>query len=299
VLSTTNADLLYESAIRGEKLDIYALADFLEEEGEFEKANDLRGSAPTISLPITDSMKMKFAWVPPGESWLGGGSYDGRYQERKPQPGDRHFTLEHPLWCGIYPVTQAEWKDVMGNNPSRFADNPTHPVEMVSLDEVEKFLAKLNQERSGRGHVFRLPTEWEWEYICRGGPLTKRESKYDFYFAKSKTDLTPVRSNDLSSHQANFDGRHPAGNAKEGPNLQRTSPVGSYLPNPLGIYDLHGNVREWTSTVVEDEPFSYRVVRGGCWDRSGQRCTAAFHDWNGPGIRYNYIGFRLLAEVKP
>src|SRR5262249_1584841 len=146
------------------------------------------------------------------------------------------------LWCGVYPVTQAEWQEVMSKKPSRFKNKPRYPVECVSWNDVQKFIERLNQRSREIGVVCRLPTEEEWEYVCRGGPLSEDQSKYLYYFARTKTDLTPAPTNDLSSTQANFDGRFPFGSADKGPYLMRPCEVGSYLPNPLGIYDLQGNV---------------------------------------------------------
>jgi len=128
-------------------------------------------------------------------------------------------------------------------------------------------------------------------YICRGGPSTKEESAFDFYFAESKTNLTPLRTNDQTSDLTNFDGNYPAGNANKGPYLKCTCTVGSYFPNPMGIYDMHGNVREWTSSMED----STLVVRGGSWDCSGQSCSAANRSFRSPGYRSSLLGFRLLA----
>jgi len=235
-----------------------------------------------IEVPLSGSVKMKFAWVPPGTSWLGGG--DGK-------PGTQQFTLPQGLWCGVYPVTQAEWQAVMGDNPSHFGGKPQHPVESVSWNRVQEFLAAMNKKLSGSGLVYRLPTEAEWEYICRGGPISQEQSKYSFYFAKSKTDLTPAPTNDLSSRQANFNGNYPVGTAPKGPYLGSTSEVGLYLPNPLGIYDLHGNVWEWTST----EEGSVRVIRGGSWYVNGVFCTASIRFSYGPDDARIDLGCRLLA----
>ncbi|MFM7148555.1 MAG: SUMF1/EgtB/PvdO family nonheme iron enzyme [Gemmataceae bacterium] len=250
-------------------------------------------ASPTIDLPLGAYQTMRFAWVPAGTSWLGGGSVYDDEESRPPQPGKYSFTLRKALWCGIYPVTQAEWQSVMGNNPSHFMDRPSNPVEMVSWDDVEVFLEKLNDSGPAKGLSFRLPNEPEWEYICRGGPLSRDESMYDFTFAKSKADLTPVRSNELSSYQANFDGKYPTFYAKRGPYLASTSPVGSYTPNPLGIYDMHGNVWEWMS--METLVTVGRPIRGGGWNYGGPACATVNRDSFHPRTRHNNLGFRLLA----
>jgi formylglycine-generating enzyme required for sulfatase activity len=235
-----------------------------------------------VGATITNSLGMQFAWVPPGDSWLGGG--DGK-------PGTTKFTLKQGLWCGVFPVTQAEWQAVAGSNPSHFKDNPRYPVESVSWNDAQKFIEQLNQRTRADGLVYRLPTEQEWEYICRGGPLSQDQSKYHFYFARSKTDLTSAPTNNLASTQANFDGRTPAGSAANGPYLQRPSDVDLYLPNPLGIYDLHGNVWEWTSS----QEGSARVIRGGSWYSRGADCAAAYRRRSEAGYASEYVGFRLLA----
>jgi formylglycine-generating enzyme required for sulfatase activity len=194
-------------------------------------------------------------------------------------------------WAGIYPVTQAEWQAVMGDTPSHFKGNPRYPVESVSWNRVQEFLKKLNDRLAGDGLLSRLPTEQEWEYIYRGGPISQAQSAYHFYFARSKTDLTPAPTNNLSSTQANFNGDYPAGSAAKGPNLQRPCDVGLYLPNPLSIYDLAGNVWEWTSS----EEGSGRVIRGGGWGNRGEDCTASDRIRSEPDDSFFSIGFRLLA----
>lgn len=235
----------------------------------------------TIEVPLPSSLRMEFAWVPPGQSWLGGAG----------KPGTKEFTLAKGLWCGVYPVTQAEWQAVMGNNPSRFAGKPRHPVEQVSWDDTQAFLQKLNTRVAYRGLTCRLPSEQEWEYICRGGPISQAQSAYDFYFARSKSDLTAVPTDHLSSRQANFDGRHPAGSAAKGPYLRATCKVGLYSPNPLGIYDLHGNVWEWTSSLDGSD----LVFRGGGWGDEGEDCTAWWRQSEEQGDCDCDRGFRVLA----
>jgi formylglycine-generating enzyme required for sulfatase activity len=236
----------------------------------------------TIEVPLTSSIKMTCAWVPSGESWLGGGGGT---------EGETPFAFEKGLWCGIYPVTQEQWQAVMGSNPSHFKGKAKNPVEQVSYNDIQQFLKKVNAANSRSGFLYRLPTADEWEYILRGGPIPKSQSQYHYYFARSKTDLTDVHTNDLSSTQANFDGKYPAGSGKKGPYLESTSAVGNYLPNPLGMYDMHGNVWEWTST----EEGSDRVRCGGSWFHFGTSCEASLRLRYVPVTRNNYLGFRLLA----
>src|SRR5204863_6448340 len=132
---------------------------------------------------------------------------------------------------GVYPVTQAQYEKVMGNNPSQFRpgkdglDTADFPVENISWQNAKDFCAKLSAlpaEKSA-GRVYRLPTEAEWEYACRAGTTTP------FAFGKA-----------LSSDQANFNGTLPYGGAAKGPHLNRPAKVGSYKPNAFGLYDMHG-----------------------------------------------------------
>ena len=240
------------------------------------------GIGDRVELPLTEAQNITMGWVPPGESWLAGGGGE---------EGTTAYTLEKGLWCGIYPVTQEQWQAVTGDNPSHFQGNPKNPVERVSWNDVQVFLQKLNAASSRSGFLYRLPTADEREYILRGGPISKSQSQYDYYFARSKTDLTTVGSNDLSSTQANFNGNYPAGSGKKGPYLKSTSVVGNYLPNPLGIYDMHGNVWEWTST----NRGSARVFCGGSRLSFGDSCKASLRRGQGPGFRDQILGFRLLA----
>jgi formylglycine-generating enzyme required for sulfatase activity len=245
------------------------------------------GIGDRVELPLTEKQSITMGWVPPGESWLGGGGG---------KEGKIPFALEKGLWCGIYTVTQEQWQAVMGNNPSHFQGLPKNPVEEVPYHDVEEFLQKVNAANSRSGFLYRLPSADEWEYILRGGPISKPQSQYDFYFAQSRTDLTPVTSNDLSSTQANFDGMNPAGAGIEGPSLDDTSAVGDYFPNPLGIYDMHGNVWEWTSTKTESDLIANdRVIFGGSLSDCGTTCRASNRYGLVPYDRNFNLGFRLLA----
>jgi formylglycine-generating enzyme required for sulfatase activity len=240
------------------------------------------GIGDRVELPLTETQNITMGWVPAGQSWLGGGGG---------KEGTTAFTLEQGLWCGIYPVTQEQWQAVISNNPSQFKNKAKNPVEQVSYNDIQQFLHKLNAANSRSGYLYRLPTADEWEYILRGGPISKSQSQYHYYFARSKTDLTAVGSNNLASTQANIHGNDQAGAGKKGPYLQTTSAVGNYLSNPLGMYDMHGNVWEWTFT----EKGSARVSCGGGWSPSGGRCRASRRRGRDPGNRVANLGLRLLA----
>jgi formylglycine-generating enzyme required for sulfatase activity len=215
--------------------------------------------------------------------------------------------IKEDFEIAVHTVTQGQWQAVMGNNPSYFSRRGNgrnsvldisdeelmlFPVETVSWEGAQQFIQKLNEREHGRGYLYRLPTEAEWEYACRGGATSEDECSYHFYFEKP--------TNDLSSKQANFDGNEPFGKAPRGKYLERTTRVGAYPPNKLGLCDMHGNVWQWcadefTATVSGRAPRSgSRVIRGGSWNFKGAYCQAAMNNGCAPTYRAPNIGFRLV-----
>ena len=159
------------------------------------------------------------------------------------------------------------------------------PVESVSWDDAQEFLQKLNEKERGRGYLYRLPTEAEWEYACRGGATSEAECSYHFFVDKP--------TDDLSSNQANFNGENPFGNAPKGPYLGRPTRVGAYPPNKLGLCDMHGNVWQWCNDLFVPGG-SDRVIRGGSWNSIGSGCRAAARNGYAPTDRNSIVfGFRL------
>jgi formylglycine-generating enzyme required for sulfatase activity len=250
--------------------------------------NELPVAEPTRATGelVTNAQGLKMVCIPAGTFWMG---------DRGSQ---KQVTVPTAFYIGVHPVTQGQWLAVMGSNPSYFcrkgdrvghvrgisdADLLQFPVEQVSWDDVQEFLKKINNREINRGLLYRLPTEAEWEYSCRGGATSQADCSFDYYLDQP--------TNDLSSEQANFDGDHPAGNASKGKYLGRTSKVGSYAPNRLGIYDMHGNVWEWTA----DSEGWDRVNRGGGWYRSGSDCRASNRGKAAVSARDRSLGFRLAA----
>jgi formylglycine-generating enzyme required for sulfatase activity len=248
---------------------------------------DYEGCEPVDAILERDnSVLMTFVRLPKGTFYMG---WDGEKKGTKTE-------IKEDFEIAIHDVTQGQWQAVMGNNPSWFSrkggarkylldisdeELKLFPVEQVSWDDAQEFIKKLNAKERGRGYLYRLPTEAEWEYACRGGATSEEECSYHFYIDKP--------TNDLSSEQANFNGTFPFGKVSKGKYLGRPTRVGAYPSNKLGLYDMHGNVWQWCA----DAWGSGRVFRGGCWNFDGTSCQAAFRYGNSPTYRNLSIGFRL------
>ncbi len=283
-----------QSALKEVRLDDLrpVVEELLELTPGREKLRRLLDSLPPVPREIVNAIGMKLVLIPKGKFLMGSPDSEA---ERQANEGPVHeVEITRPFYLGAFPVTQAQYQKVMGSNPSQFSGNPNNPVEQVSWDDAVAFCKKLSEmtEEQRKKRLYRLPTEAEWEYSCRGGAISK-----PFHFGAS-----------LSSTHANFDGRYPYGGAPVGPYLQRTTPVGSYAANAFGLYDMHGNVWEWCIDWFDDAYYNQsprqdpqgphsgerRVLRGGSWSYNGRNCRAAYRDGGGPGNRFHDIGFRVL-----
>ena len=178
------------------------------------------------------------------------------------------------FWMGETQVTQQLWTAVMGTNPSKFKGDGLRPVEQVSWNDCRDFLAKLNDMDSVRkaSLAFRLPTEEEWEHACRAG------STGDYCRLADGTEIMKKSLGRVAWFDENSGGT--------------THPVGRKEPNAWGLYDMYGNVWEWTSTAVGED----RVFRGGSWDSSARSCESSTRAGGSPGYRDSDLGFRLCAS---
>jgi uncharacterized protein (TIGR02996 family) len=261
--------------------------------------NGLVWNVPGRPPRLFNSIGMQLALIPAG-TFLRGAPPDekGSFANEKPQHA---VTLSRPFYLGLYPVTQRDYLTVMGSNPSHFTAQhnwPNYPVEEVRWEDTVTFceqLSALPDERAA-GRVYRLPTEAEWEYACRAGTTTA------FSFGPT-----------ASSTQANFSGQHPYDDA-DGPYLQRTSIVGSYLPNAFGLYDMHGNVWEWCSDWYQPDYYARspavdppgpesgegHPLRGGSWFIVGRGCRSAERCYTdeAPVRRTGSVGFRVAMTLR-
>lgn len=220
-----------------------------------------------------NGIKYNMVWVDGGTFRMGATSEQGsEISDEKPV----HSVTLSGYYIGKTEVTQALWQAVMGSNPSYFEGDGL-PVEQVSWDDCQKFIRKLN---SLTGQNFRLPTEAEWEFACRGGN-NSRGYKYS--------------GSNYIDNVAWYDGN----------SGDKTHPVATKSPNELGIYDMSGNVWEWCADWYGDYssgrqtnpkgPYdgSYRVYRGGCWFIYARYCRSSIRFIYYPTFRIIYLGLRL------
>jgi len=227
---------------------------------------------------FVDSAKdLEMIWVDPGTFTMGSPTTE---MGREVDETEHNVTLTKGFYLGKYEVTQTQYEAVMKGNtaglsatPSNFGGNPNRPVEMVSWNDVQVFLNRLNERESNVSRLpdrwaYVLPTEAQWEYACRAGTTTAYSLGHD-----------------INSTHANFNWD---GEFNTGTDLKETRDVGKYNPNPWGFFDMHGNVWEWTrdsygeySSDIHIEPFnagttdSNRVCRGGSWSFSGSDLRSA------------------------
>ena len=231
---------------------------------------------------FTNSIGMKFVWIPPGSFMMG----SPKNEERREDDETQHkVTLTKGFYMGVHLVTQEQWQTVTGNNPSHFKGEKNLPVEQVSWEDCQEFIKKLRDKDK---KPYRLPTEAEWEYSCRAGTTTP------FHFGET-----------ISTDQANYDGNFTYGNGNKGVYREKTTPVGSFPANAFGLYDMHGNVWQWCQDWYGDYPQKdvvdpkglekgeFRVLRGGSWGNHPLYCRSACRNWDVPGLRSGLFGCRV------
>ena len=238
-----------------------------------------------VSLPLVR--------IPAGEFLMG--SPDDE-PERRGDEGSQHRVRLREFWLGQTPITQAQWRAVMGTNPSYFKNQPDsdqRPVEQVSWHDAMAFCRQL-ADRTGRAYT--LPSEAQWEYACRAGTTSP--------FAFGGT-ITP--------ELANYDGNYTYAGSPKGVYREQTTAVGAFPANPWGLHDMHGNVWEWcldhlhysyakapgdgsawVDSKDENNPVN-RLLRGGSWFFLPRDCRSAHRYHALPADADNDVGFRVVC----
>jgi uncharacterized protein (TIGR02996 family) len=250
-------------------------------------AAGVRPCVPSRRVELGGGVDLLLAWLPPGTFLMGS---PAKEVQRNADETRHRVTLTKGFYLGVHPVTQAQWRAVLGKSPSHFKGDD-RPVERVTWNDCQMFCRWLSARD---GKPYRLPTEAEWEYACRAGTTTP------FHFGPT-----------ISTEQVNYNGHRAYGKGTKGSFRQETTPVGSFPPNAWGLYDLHGNVSEWCQDWYGANPKSRiqdpqgpvrgegRVLRGGDWYHDPHRCRAAARHWNGPAgrHRYHFMGCRVVGYL--
>jgi formylglycine-generating enzyme required for sulfatase activity len=260
----------------------------------------LASTSAAPSGKITDSIGMTLVPIPAGEFQMGSPDSDpDALDNERPQ---HRVRITRPFYLGACPVTQAQYQAVMGENPSRFKDQPENPVETVSWYDAVRFCNRLSEREGLRpfytidgehvtvpdwgGAGYRLPTEAEWEYACRAGTTTRYSCGDD-----------PAALGDHTWYSEN--------------SAQTTHPVRQKHPNSWGLHDMHGNVWEWcwdgfskgyyqqlSIQSPVDDPLgplevADRVIRGGSWIDVARFLRSAFRGGKWPEEPSRNVGFRV------
>ncbi|NCS79583.1 MAG: SUMF1/EgtB/PvdO family nonheme iron enzyme [Microcystis aeruginosa K13-07] len=242
------------------------------------------GDKTSFTENLAKGVTLEMVSLPAGKFLMGSPDIDIDASDDEKPP---HQVKVNSFAIGKYPITQAQYQAVMGNNPSSFKNNPQNPVEKVSWNDAQAFCQKLSQIT---GKTYRLPTEAEWEYACRAGTTTR------YYFGDNDNQLGDYAWGSENSNDT-------------------THPVGQKKPNGWGLYDMSGNVWEWceddwhnsyagapddgTAWIDNDNRSqSRKCLRGGSWYYIPNSCRSAVRSRYYPGDHVSSLGFRV-ACVSP
>ena len=236
---------------------------------------------------ITNSIGIKLKLIPAGEFLMGSSDDEAGHSDyEKPHP----VKITKPYFLGVTEVTQEQWHVVMKTKPwegKRFVkEGATYPATYVSWHDAVEYCAKLSESE---GKSYRLPTEAEWEFGCRGGKSTA------YSFGPDVNELSEYAWVMANAFDVGERYAHEAGTRK---------------PNNFGLHDMHGNVLEWCSDWYNKEYYSssavsdpmgatagsFRVFRGGGWDDSAEDCRSAYRGASDPSLRDDILGFRLALS---
>jgi formylglycine-generating enzyme required for sulfatase activity len=225
--------------------------------------------------------------IPGGTFWMGSPP-GGGYADERPQ----HQVTIAPFHMGKHPVTQEQFTAVMGSLPACRFKGSKRPVENVSWEDAREFCDRLSKLT---GRAYRVPSEAQWEYACRGGTTTP--------FHTGETITTDL---------ANYNGEHTYRSEPKGVYRHVPTEVGSFPPNAFGLYDAHGNLWEWCADPWHDDyrgapvdgsawetggEAAYRVARGGSWHDTPDVCRSAVRLRFRAAEGDDFLGFRVMMML--
>ncbi len=223
---------------------------------------------------------LELVYIPGGSFMMGSpDTEEGRQVNERPQ----HQVTLQPFYMSKYPITQRQYQEIMGENPSNFKGDNL-PVETVSWNDATNFCTQLSARTEG---TYGLPSESQWEYACRAGTTTP------YYFGES-----------ITTELANYFG---SSDTPPGENRATTTEVGIFPPNAFGLYDMHGNVFEWCQDDWHDSydgapsdgsawktEGQFKMARGGTWYINASSCRSATRNYINADIQSEYVGFRVV-----
>ncbi|MBI5591091.1 MAG: formylglycine-generating enzyme family protein [Deltaproteobacteria bacterium] len=277
---------------RGEEKDVFPSEETISV--SFPEPTDILPSTKMAAdllsdLPRTPENRLceaSFVYVAPRSFIMGSPDHEpGRGSDET----QHEVTLTRGYSIQATPVTQGQWKEVMGSNSSCFLiGGEDCPVEGVTWNESQEFIKRLNQNKE---YVYRLPTEAEWEYACRAGVFT------------------PFFNGEITEHFCRIDPCLDNIGWYCGNSDRKTHPVAKKNPNAWGLFDMSGNVCEWCqdwygeyAALPKIDPMGPafgpgRVVRGGSWFSNSQNCRSASRFYRAANSRSDFVGFRLAREL--
>jgi len=269
----------------------------------------VKAHLPPRSLEV-NSLGMEFILIPSGTFMMGSDAKD----DEKPV---HEVNITKPFFMGCHPVTQYEWKQIMGSIPAKVFVEDDYPALGVTWDDAQEFISELNSAnlqptRTGVHRPvpqlkYRLPSEAEWEYACRAGTTGDYAGPLDSmaWYANNSghnyLDATQIWEADRGNYPDIF-----------ADNGNRPHAVGTKDANAFGLYDMHGNMWEWCQDFYDENYYGnsastdpegpssgeYRILRGDAWDDFAHDLRSAPRDWEPQGAAYAGFGLRLVAVVR-
>jgi formylglycine-generating enzyme required for sulfatase activity len=266
------------------------------------------GKAQYFVEQLEKNITLDMVLIPRGTFVMGAPKSEvGSTDNERPQ----HIVNIEPFFLGKYPITQAQYTTIMGKNPSRFQDNPDsaeRPVENVSWNDAIEFCRRLSQQS---GKDYRLPSEAEWEYACRA----MTAPPISFQDGEEKLIYPPFHFGEtLDAQIANYNATYVYGRGQKGEYRKQTTPVGYFkVANGFGLFDMHGNVREWCadnwhedyegaptdgSAWIEGGNQDRHPLRGGSWLNYPGDCRSASRSHDNADFHNFNIGFRVACFAR-